>query len=155
MPDDNRTRVSITVSPELKAKLEELAKFPYKSVANAAVVLMQEGVNRREGREKLTRADILESLADKELDAFDLIEIAATALERVRSEVNDADMERPLLAKPPYREGELALLCWQKVVQGEVPTPPELIKLAAALDVDPCELKKKLTKLRELMANGT
>lgn len=46
------------------------------------------------------------------------------------------------------RDGEIALLCWQKVIQGEIPTSPELIKLAAVLDADPSELRQKITKLR-------
>jgi hypothetical protein len=60
-----------------------------------------------------------------------------------------------LLSESQAKDGEFALLCWQKVTQGEIPNSPELIKLAAALDVDPGELKKKLTKLRELMTDGT
>jgi chromatin segregation and condensation protein Rec8/ScpA/Scc1 (kleisin family) len=53
------------------------------------------------------------------------------------------------------KDGELALNCWQQVTRGEVPSPPELIKLAAALDVDVCDLKRRINKLRELMSNGT
>lgn len=51
------------------------------------------------------------------------------------------------------KDGELALKCWRDISQGKVPSNPELIKLAAALDVDTCLLKKTITKLSEIMAN--
>jgi hypothetical protein len=51
------------------------------------------------------------------------------------------------------KDAELALKCWRDISQGKVPSNPELIKLAAALDVDTCLLKKTITKLSEIMAN--
>jgi len=58
--------------------------------------------------------------------------------------------------RPTDKDGEVALKCWNQVAKGEVPSPPDLIKLAAALESepDPYELQQKLTKLRELKPNG-
>lgn len=53
------------------------------------------------------------------------------------------------------KDAELALKCWRDISHGRLPSNPELIKLAAALDVDTCWLKKTITKLSEIMANDT
>lgn len=53
------------------------------------------------------------------------------------------------------KDAELALKCWRDISQGKLPSNPELIKLAAALDVDTSLLKKTITKLSEIMANDT
>jgi hypothetical protein len=44
------------------------------------------------------------------------------------------------------KDAELALKCWRDISQRRFPSNPELIKLAAALDVDTCWLKKTITK---------
>jgi hypothetical protein len=36
------------------------------------------------------------------------------------------------------KDAELALKCWRDISHGRLPGNPELIKLAAALDVDTC-----------------
>ncbi|MBO3460034.1 helix-turn-helix domain-containing protein [Aetokthonos hydrillicola Thurmond2011] len=68
----------------------------------------------------------------------------------------------PLVASKPAadgkiefesKDGKLALKCWYDVSQGKIPSNPELIKLAAALDIDTSSLKKTITKLSEIMAN--
>lgn len=53
------------------------------------------------------------------------------------------------------QEAELALKCWRDLSQGKIPSNPELIKLAAALDVDTVWLKKTVTQLHELQENET
>ncbi|MEC4896334.1 MAG: hypothetical protein SAL07_25490 [Oscillatoria sp. PMC 1051.18] len=55
----------------------------------------------------------------------------------------------------PNQDGELALSCLKKVITGKMPSHPELIRLAAAIDYpDPSKLKKILAKLQELSTNG-
>ncbi|NEO30505.1 MAG: hypothetical protein F6K36_08735 [Symploca sp. SIO3C6] len=55
--------------------------------------------------------------------------------------------------EPQSKDGELALSCWQKIVQGKAPNQPEIIKLATALNVDSTNLQQKINQLRELFSD--
>jgi hypothetical protein len=57
------------------------------------------------------------------------------------------------LGESERQDGQLALSCLQKVLKGETLTPPELIKLAAALDTEPKVLESKFNRLKGL-TNG-
>lgn len=63
-------KVSISLPDKLKAKLDELAKFPYGSVSNAIVVLVTLGL------EKVERDDIGVDTILNALEALDVNELA-------------------------------------------------------------------------------
>ena len=109
---DSRTRISITVPPDLKVQLEALAQFPYKSVANAAVVLMLESLERRDKKEELFFVDLVESLP--KLSKKQLLEICLKALEQLNLSIDSiTGIETTQLTIPNLLQAYL-LLNYQK-----------------------------------------
>ncbi|MGB7441434.1 MAG: hypothetical protein WA919_10230 [Coleofasciculaceae cyanobacterium] len=131
-------RLSITVPLTLKQKLEALGEFPYKSVTNAAVVLMTEALAAREGQAKLMKDQIIEALT--ELEENELAEVALKALQKMQLKKGTANQ----LLRWVSQQSEIPLKRLEAIQAGTHMTTKELEKLARVLKTTPPEVKKLL-----------
>lgn len=74
-------KASISLPDELKTRLDELAKFPYGSLSNAAVVLLTLGLEKIE-RENVGINEILKAL--DRLDVDELAQIIEAAAQKIQ-----------------------------------------------------------------------
>jgi hypothetical protein len=140
--DKDQARLSIIIPNDLKETLEELAEFPYKSVTNAAVVLMREALNNRSGQPKPTKDEIIEAFI--EMEATDLIEVALRALEKLHLVGFQPDRLSQWALEQISAQSEIALERLQKIRGGDHMTAKELEKLARVFKTTPPEVEKIL-----------
>ncbi len=152
MTDSSRTLID---AGEWGQPIKDLAEQEERSIAQMGRMLLKEAILARQQKRTLTIGQVSQSL--EEFSSEELITTAERIFQVIRSRVETAQIQNQetTLTESEITDGVLALECWQKIANGEVPSPPELIKLGAALDIDPVVLQKKLTKLREFMTNGT
>jgi len=150
--DSSRTLID---AGEWGQPIKELAEQEERSISQMGRMLLKEAILARQQKRSLTIGQVSQLLED--FSPEELITTAERIFQIIRTRFGKDEVQKEFgeLSESDLTDGVLALGCWQKIVEGEVPTPPELIKLGAALDIDPVVLRDKLTKLRGLMKNGT
>ncbi len=152
MTDSARTLID---AGEWGQPIKILAEQEERSISQMGRMLLKEAILARQQKRTLTIGQVSQSL--EEFSSEELITTAERIFQVIRSRVDTSQIQNqtgtPIDSE--ITDGVLALECWQKIARGEVPTQPELLKLGASLDIDPLVLQKKLTKLKELMTNGT
>ncbi|NER96244.1 MAG: hypothetical protein F6J86_20775 [Symploca sp. SIO1B1] len=147
MPKDY-VRLTISIPRLLKEKLEVLAEFPYDNVSNAAKVLIQESLDRREGKSCPRVNEYIEFLSELD-DVGELLEIANTALRRIAHKTSEAtlpesDQLKAWAFTQLSEQSGISLERLQSIQQGGKVTAKELETLARVLETTPEEVKKTL-----------
>jgi hypothetical protein len=155
MPPKNKdyARLTITVPNPLKETLEQLAEFPYKSVSNAALVLMTEALNHRASQPKRAKDEIIEALIELE-DSADLVEIGLRVLEKLHLKGFSSSHLGDWALAQISQQSEIPLERLGKIVAGARMTAKELEKLARVLQTTPPEVKRLLQGETDSNANA-
>jgi hypothetical protein len=150
--DSSRTLID---AGEWGQLIKDLAEQEERSISQTGRMLLKEAILARQQKRNLTIGQISQLL--EEFSSEELITTAERIFQVMRNRITDTQTQNPETTNttPEISDGFVALECWQSIAKGKVPSPPELIKLGAALEIDPVVLQKKLTKLKDLMTNGT
>ena len=147
MPKDY-VRLTISIPRLLKEKLEVLAEFPYDNVSNAAKVLIQESLDRREGKSFPRVNEYIEFLSELD-DIGELLEIANTALRRIAHQtsnttLSESDQLKAWALTQLSEQSGIPIERLQAIQQGEEMSTKELDILTRILKTTPAEVKKTL-----------
>ena len=147
-------RITITVPTDLKRKLEALGSFPYKSVSNAAVVLMSLGLKTLDSQPDTLAAQLTAAIATRQFSPQTLRELLSAIAEALEQHCLEAEQIRALAISQLAMVTKIPSDRVEAIRQGDAMSAAELKEMARAMKATPLEVKQLLGITCEGCTNG-